>query len=78
MKISQAEARRLRAKYEQLKARVAGWNTAGSPGGFHMGKLPLDTSGWLFGRLQTARRLGCVLVCTVDDHGCLNYHAVKP
>jgi hypothetical protein len=80
--ISQAEARRLRKRVEELEARetklFSTWATTGYiPGSISLANRQLDIAGWMFGRLQTARRLGCALVCTIDDQGNLNYYAVK-
>jgi hypothetical protein len=83
VKISQREAQRLRRRVDELedreRKRFATWATAGYlPGCISLANRKLETDGWMFGRLQTARRLGCALVCTVDDFGTLNYYAVKP
>ena len=80
--ISQAEARRLRKRVEEMEAReaklFATWATAGHiPGSISLANRQLSTENWMFGRLQTARRLGCALVCTIDDQGNLHYYAVK-
>jgi hypothetical protein len=81
VKISQREARRLRKRVAELEAieakRFGGWATSGYPGGIHLASRKIDTDGWLNGTMRTARRLGCVLVCTIDDAGEINYYAVK-
>ena len=81
MKISQREARRLRKRVDELEERetkrFATWATFGYPGGVQLGNRKLDTEGWFFGTLKTARRLGCALVVTVADDGCIRYYAVK-
>lgn len=81
-KISQAEARHLRKRVQELEERerklFSGWATAGYfPNSVSLATRQLSTENWMFGRLQTARRLGCALVCTIDDNGNLNYYAVK-
>lgn len=73
--ISQKEARFLKKRVAELEAQRRSSLTVF--GGVNLGHRKLDTENWLFGRLQTARRLGFALVITVDDSGDLNYYAVK-
>lgn len=79
--ISQKEARRLKARVDELEQRealrFASWCVAMYPGGIHLMQRQIGVTGWDFGRLQTARRLGCALVVTVADDGWLNYYAVQ-
>jgi hypothetical protein len=79
VKISQTEARRLRRRVEELELERRQLVGVGlPPRSISLAHRKLETGDWMFGRLQTARRLGCALVCTVDDSGSLNYYAVKP
>lgn len=80
-RISQREARRLKKQVAELEereeARRRAWTRGVYPGGIQLYNEKLDTSDWVFGRLQTARRLDCALVGTIDDSGMLNVYAVK-
>lgn len=80
-KISQREARSAIKRVAQLEQieqdRRQAWSRGPYPGGIQLYNEKLETTGWVFGRLQTARRLGCALVGTIDDSGTLNVYAVK-
>lgn len=73
--ISQKEARFLKKRVAELEAQRR--NSLTVFGGVHLVHRKLDTEGWVFARLQTARRLDRALVCTIADDGQLNYYAVK-
>lgn len=78
MKISQREARRLRKRVDELeRQRTAERQTWGSGyPGIHLGSLSLEKD-WFWGACKTARRLGRVLVVTVDDQGKYDIYAAK-
>lgn len=80
-KISQREARaalKRVAKLERIEQdRRQAWSRGTYPGGIHIYKDQIDRSGWVYGALKTARRLGCALVGTFDDDGVLHLYAVK-
>lgn len=74
MKISQAEARRLKKRVSDLEARH-GSICMGAPG-TEIGTLRLERD-WFMGRIEMAKRLGCGVVVT-EANNVLTFRAIKP
>ena len=75
MKISQREARRLRARVKELEEVRAAERRAYSrnyPGGTHLGSLTLDAD-WFRGRLEAAQLLKHPLVVVIEGTQCKFY-----
>lgn len=78
MKISQAEARRLRKRVKELEEQRSverrSWSTDFP--GMSIGTLKLEKD-WFWGACKMARRLGRVLVVTVAEDGTFSFYAAK-
>lgn len=80
MKISQAEARRLRKRVaelsEQLAAQKRSWLHEW-PGGIHLGTITMGERDFLVGRIEAARKLGHAAVLVSTDTKNLHVYACK-
>lgn len=79
MKISQAEARRLRKRVRQLKdERREMFKRWGEDWpGTHICQLQLTKEGYHHAAIATARRLDRAVVVTVDTNGLAQFYATK-
>lgn len=77
--ISQREARRLRKKVAAMERLERDRNSAWSqewPMGKHIGRVQLSADSFIVGAVKTARLLGHAVVCSVNDGGMVNFHAM--
>lgn len=78
MKISQAEARRLKRRVVELederRAQRRRWASE-YPGGVHLGSLSRNKD-WLTGRIDGAHMLGHAVVIRQNDDGDLHFFAL--
>lgn len=78
MKISQAEARRLRRRVAELEKaendRRNRWSLD-YPEGAHLGSVRRD-SDWLTGRIDAARMLGHAVVVTQEENATIRFYAL--
>jgi hypothetical protein len=78
MRITQAEARRLKQRVEALDGKLKRFVGSGYPGGVNLWNEKIDPKGVQYATLRTARRLGRALIATLDDDGTIMVYGVEP